>query len=369
MLLPREELEKLGILHPEIEQVCQPPPPPPQIQRHWFIPANNPQHLKDNPRPKVDLSDASLMRAGMAAMEKGTNADLAPLPAEEEFYHAIPMRDGFNSTLKILKPAAEKDPGPLVVLVFGGGFVGGTVDQLTKTARALRTLFGATVVSISYRLAPEWKFPYAQHDTEDSMKWIAAHATDELLVSDPQKGFLMGGVSAGGALTAAFSRIFQDSPLAFPLTGQWLCIPSVMDPPIVPEKYRSYHISSEQFASGAFFSRETREWLHKLVQHDIHSPLRYAINSTSPLEGQPKTYFQVDGMDPLRDDGLIYEEMLKEAGVPTKINVYPGCPHGHFAAFPSLKVSKEADVDTVVGFGWLLGREIARDDAAKALGM
>ena len=327
------------------------------------------QYLKANPRPKVDLSEASTMRKGMDMMERLVTGDLPPLPELEEFYHSIPMRDGFSSAMKILKPAAGGPPGPLIVLCFGGGFVGGTMEQLSKTARALRTLYGATVVSISYRLAPEWKFPFAQHDTWDSLKWIAGNATGSLLSSDPQRGFLMGGVSAGGALTAALSRIFQEEPIAYPLTGQWLCVPSVMDPPIVPEKYKEYHISSEQFAGGAFFSKETRTWLHKLVEHDINSPLRYAINSTSPLSGQPRTYFQVDGMDPLRDDGLIYEEMLKEAGVPTKIDLYPGCPHGHFAAFPGLKVSKEADIDTIVGFAWLLGKETGREEAAKALGM
>ena len=243
------------------------------------------------------------------------------------------------------------------------------MDQYSKTARALRTLFGATVVSISYRLAPEYKFPYAQHDTWDNLKWIGSNATGSLLSSDPTKGFLMGGVSAGGALTAALSRIFQSEPLAFPLTGQWLCVPSVMDPPIVPDKYKDYHISSEQFATGEFFSKETRTWLRKLVQQDNHSPLRYAVNSTTPLSGQPKTYFQVDGLDPLRDDGLIYEEMLKEAGVPTKIDLYPGCPHGHSMAFPGLKVSNEAEVDTIVGFGWLLGQEVSREEAAKAFGL
>lgn len=317
----------------------------------------------------MDLTDAIIMRKGMDMMEKVANGDLPPLPKEEEFYHEIPMRDGFSSAMKILKPAAGSQPGPLIVLCFGGGFVGGTMEQFSRLARALRTLFNATVVSISYRLAPEYKFPYAQHDALDSLKWIASNASGSLLSSDPAKGFLMGGVSAGGSLTAACSRLFQAEPIAVPLTGQWLCVPSVMDPPIVPEKYKEYHISSEQFAAGEFFSKETRTWLHKLVQHDIHSPLRYAINATTPLAGQPKTYFQVDGMDPLRDDGLIYEDMLKEAGVPTKIDLYPGCPHGHAMGFPSLKVSKDADVDTVVGFGWLLGQDVTREQAAKALGM
>ena len=39
-------------------------------------------------------------------------------------------------------------------------------------------------------------------------------------------------------------------------------------------------------------------------------------------KGLPPAYLQISGLDPLRDDGLIYEKVLREAGVPTKLEVY-----------------------------------------------
>jgi acetyl esterase/lipase len=200
------------------------------------------------------------------------------------------------------------------------------------------------------------------------MRWIASNSGDASLNADPNKGFLMGGVSAGASLTGAFSRIFQDSPLAHPLTGLWLCVPSLAHSEIVPEKFKPYYLSNEQQAKNPFFSAESRKNLESLVEWDISSPMRYAFNSTNDLKHQPKTYFQVDGADPLRDDGLIYDEMLKEAGVETKMDFYPGCPHAHFQGFPGLEVTIRANIDTVVGFGWLLGKEISREAAAEALG-
>ena len=58
------------------------------------------------------------------------------------------------------------------------------------------------------------------------------------------------------------------------------------------------------------------------------------------------------------DDGLIYEQVLREHGVSTKLDIWPGLPHAHFSFLPTLEVTKKALVDTLVGFGWLLGVKI-----------
>lgn len=303
----------------------------------------------------------------MAQSEQQMSDIAGPTPeGVDEFTHDIPMRDGHLSSGWIYKPSSGS-LGPLIVLAFGGGFVGGSSHQFVMYARPLVKLLGATVVSISYRLAPENKFPVGQMDAWDNMKWIADNATDKLLHADPSKGFIMGGVSAGGSITACLSRKFQDEPLAHPLTGQWLCIASTMGPNEVPEQYKDHHISTKQMAKGPGFTQETREKMKRMVQVDERSDLRYATNSTTPISGQPKTYSQVDGVDPLRDDGLIYDEMLKEAGIETKLDFYPGCPHGHMHGFQGLEVTDRANIDTIVGIGWLLGRQISRADAAREL--
>ncbi len=69
----------------------------------------------------------------------------------------------------------------------------------------------------------------------------------------------------------------------------------------------------------------------------------------------PPTYFQICGTDPLRDEAFIYEEILREEnGVKTKVDIYPGLPHGFWSYFPEAGFSKKLQEDCVGGMKWLL---------------
>lgn len=218
-----------------------------------------------------------------------------PPSATKEFFHDIAMSDGYMSSLKIHKPT-EDIPGPLIVLCFGGGFIAGDNNQMTPVARALVGLFGATVVSISYRLAPEHLFPQSHLDAIDSLKWIAENATGPVLVSDPTKGFILGGASAGACITASVSRRVQEDKLAYPLTGQWLNIPPIMDLASCPEKYKSHFISPGQNADAPILPQAAIDMMAATCKWDMSSDLRCAVLSKTPISDQPRTYFQVCGM-------------------------------------------------------------------------
>ncbi|KAK5127090.1 hypothetical protein LTR85_008450 [Meristemomyces frigidus] len=344
MLLEPEELKKSSQIDPQIVEFAQ-----------------------KNPSPPPDWENADAMAANLAAMTAMTLEQIGPPESgitEEE--QLIPMRDGFKSTIKVHKPSSPPSSGsPLIVLIFGGGWISGGKDQMTPFARPMVRLFGAVVVNISYRLAPEHKFPKSQEDSWDGVKWIAEHASD--LGADPRLGFVVGGVSAGGTCTAVVTTLAVEEKLSPPITGQWLCIPSLMDEQHVPEKYKKYFLSPKHNADAPVLNAVAMAALKKHTDWDNNSPLRYPILSKAPLGDLPPTYFQADGMDPIRDDALIYDEMLKEAGVSTRIDFYPGCPHGHFMFMPGMKISNKATGDLFVGVGWLLGKEISGEEGLKAM--
>lgn len=231
-------------------------------------------------------------------------------------------------------------------------------------ARALVRVFSAVVVNISYRLAPEHKFPQGWEDVWDNLVWLVSHALE--IGADPARGVIMGGTSAGASLTAVCARRAQIEPLAHPLTGQWLNVPTVLKEEQVPEDWKHLYVSMRQNADAAIFPASAMAVLQGLTGWDMNSPWRLPLNSSHPLTGLPKTYIQVDGMDCLRDDGLLYDAMLEAEGVESRCDLYAGCPHAH-ATFVPGEAAERALTDVVKNFGWMLGQIVEGGVAEKAL--
>lgn len=322
--------------------------------------------LASNPLSSTEPNDYLAVRNALSMFESRALSLIGPTPpGVVEIYHPITMRDDWINTVKIIRPAAGV-PGPLLAPAHAGGFVGGSSEQLTAEARALVRLFGATVVNVSYRRAPEHKFPTPQLDFWDCCEWISDHVDDPLLNADPSRGFILGGVSVGGSMTAALSRKFQDEPLSHALTGQWLCVASLMDDECVPARYRDIFFARKQSSDAPFLNKANLESIQRWSQWDHSSDLRYAMNSKSDMLQQPRAYLQVGAMDPYRDDTLVYDELLREADLETRIDFYFGCPHLHWMIMPQLEISRKTRIDTLVGLGWLLRRDLSREEAADA---
>ena len=63
-------------------------------------------------------------------------------------------------------------------------------------------------------------------------------------------------------------------------------------------------------------------------------------------------------MDSTRDDSLIMERVLRDAGIKTRLDIYPGLPHIFWVSYPEHSLREKYLNDTVLGFGWLLGKEV-----------
>lgn len=278
----------------------------------------------------------------------------------------VPMRDGYQNRALVFEPPASSLPKPLVVLIHGGGFCLGDSSLMRTHARAVSTLYNAVVVCISYRLAPEFKFPAAPHDVWDNLCWLSTKENAASLGVDLSTGFIVGGTSAGASLTAVVAQKWVTQAVSPSMTGLWLNMPHVIESSNVPEKYKELWFSRDQNADSFLLDKTARAFIDSTYEPDINSPEYSPFNGESPHRGLPPVYFQVNGNDPLRDDGLIYEKVLRDCGVETRIDVYPGFPHGYADVFPQLDSSRKRRIDALKGFGWLLRKEASEEAYAEA---
>ena len=137
-------------------------------------------------RPIEDMTPAEA-REQMEATSRARKAEPLPVGKVEERLFPGP---GGDIRLRLYWPREQTAPVPAIVYFHGGGHVIGSLDTHDFIARNLCGGTGAAVVSVDYRMGPEYKFPAAVDDCFAALEWVRASA--ESLGVDP----------AGSAFTA-----------------------------------------------------------------------------------------------------------------------------------------------------------------------
>jgi acetyl esterase/lipase len=318
-------------------------------------------------------SDWPGRRQLMQQIELAGTAALGPIPESvEEFWTTITLSDGWQSKAKVTRPKQMTPSGkhPLIVLFHGGAFVVGTPDQVNRPARDFAEKFGAVVVSPSYKLAPEDPWPAPMRSAWEVLGYLAKNAESEFgaNLDAPDGGFVIGGFSAGANVTAVLAGICAsgdgvDTPLAKPLTGVFTSLPGTLVEETVPDEYRSLWTSRVDNANAeGFNTAKIKVTLDAMNCTNYASPwyspigLLVAGNGHDIASRHAATYIQVGEYDPLRDDGVVYEKVLANNGVPTKIDLWKGQGHTGWTAQPgpsedALRIMGQA---TMSGMEWLL---------------
>jgi len=211
--------------------------------------------------------------------------------------------------------AGDRLPG--IVYFHGGGLVAGTLDTHDPICRALSNASGCRVLSVDYRLAPEHPFPAAVADGCAATAWIAAHA--EELCIDPRR-IGVAGDSAGATLAAVVcheSTAAAGSRLAF----QFLLCP-ITD-------FGAESDSRRSLAQGYLIDRDTLEHdlKHYLLPGTDRADPRVSPLRAGDVSRLPPTAVHTAEFDPLRDEGQLYAERLRESGVPALYRCHPGMIH------------------------------------------
>ena len=107
----------------------------------------------------------------------------------------------------VYRPPAETAKKMAIVHFHGGGFTGGSKDNLAARLKAL-TGRGYVNIAVQYRLGGVAKWPAQIEDVKASIRWARVHAAD--LGVDPRR-IACAGYSAGGYLSL-FAAATQNRP-------------------------------------------------------------------------------------------------------------------------------------------------------------
>ncbi|MBI2770780.1 MAG: alpha/beta hydrolase [Burkholderiales bacterium] len=267
-----------------------------------------------------------------AAYEAGAGVLEVPkaaLARVEDF--RIPARDGHPLPARLYSPADHALP---VLLYFhGGGFTIGSVASHDVLCRELARLSGCMVVSLDYRLAPEHRFPVAVNDAWDATQWLTSHAAQ---VGAVPGRLALGGDSAGGTQAAVCALLARDAGL--PVALQMLFYPGTAAYQDTP--------SHEKFAHGLVLEKPHIDYFFdQYIAPQDRGDWRFSPLSAPDLDGVAPAWIGLAECDPLVDEGLLYADRLRLAGVPVDIEIYRGVTHEFIKMGRAIPEARQAHAD------------------------
>ncbi len=225
--------------------------------------------------------------------------------------------------------------GRALVWVHGGAFIGGYLDMPEAHWVALELASrGIPVLAVDYtKCLGDVHHPVPSDDVIAAWEYARAHARD--LVGVDADALLLGGASAGGALTSGVTAQLRDAGAALP-AGLVLVYPVAH-----PDGGRPGHLPdpaspTTQLALNYAGSAEA-----------LADPHVFAGLGSG--EGFPRTLIVVCELDGLRPSGEAFAALLADAGVDVTLHLEPGADHAHInePADPTALPTVEAIADWI----------------------
>jgi acetyl esterase len=226
---------------------------------------------------------------------------------------------------RVYRPTANKN-APIVLLIHGGGWVSGSIEEAEPVARHLAADSGAVVVSTSYRLAPEHPFPAGLNDCEATLRWVRAEASN--YGGDPAR-LAIGGASAGANLAAVMAL---RAPAAFKAQ---LLFYGVLGNSLETASYR-------EFADGRFgLPRDRMKMYFDLYagpNANLDDPAITPMNGD--LKSLPPSWVCAAECDVLHDDSVLFYNKLTALRSGDQFILAEGVNHGFINRVRHLPMAK-----------------------------
>lgn len=264
----------------------------------------------------------SLLAQSQTAQPAAVGEDAASAPGKVEisFGETYAQRGDTQLKADMYVPAGE-GPFPAVLVVHGGAWRSGTRAQLGGLAEKLAE-GGYTAAAISYRLAPQDKFPAQLEDCQAALRWMRTEAARWKI--DPAR--IAGlGYSAGGhlvTLLGALNGATIDGDAATDQIDDALRLQAVVAGG-APCEFQTMPADSRGLAFWLGGTRGEKPDLYRLA-----SPTAFATGDDPPMffyHGEGDRLVSVESPQAMCDK-------LAAAGATGQLHVVPRVGHGGAAA-------------------------------------
>lgn len=289
--------------------------------------------------PTITADMIPMMREGLG-IDLSVDQLLQDAGIERED-HTIAGYGGDAIEVTVLRPRGRTGTGPGIYHTHGGGMILG--DRLVGIATLIPWMLAhdAAVVTVEYRLAPEFPDPYPVEDCYAGLVWTGEHAAE--LGIDPAR-LIIAGASAGGGLAAGTALLARDrsGPV---LAGQMLICPMLDD--------RDVTVSTAQIDGVGVWDRGSNLTGWTALLGDRRGTGDVSIYAAparaTDLSGLPPAYIDCGSAEVFRDEDVAYATALWHAGVQAELHVWAGGFHGFDMMAPHAALA-QASVTTRDGW-------------------
>jgi len=217
-------------------------------------------------------------------------------------------------------PREGEGPFPALVCIHGGGWHGGSRQQLDKSIETFAGR-GYVAITVSYRLAPDAKFPAQIEDCKAAVRWLRANAKG-LKINPDRIGAL--GYDAGAHLACLLGTTDERDGLEGNgghgrQSSRVQAVVSFFGPTDFTTRSWSKEFEAQVFLPFLGASFDDKPDLYKRA-----SPISYVSKDDPPF-----LFFHgtEDKLVNIRHSKLLAEK-LQEVGVPARVVVLEGEGHG-----------------------------------------
>ena len=305
-------------------------------QARVLIAGAYPPHFNADPKNAAEWKELIERRAAIG---------IAAVPVLEQklgVTHEAKVMGGVKVFIVTPKTIPEQNRNRLLVHVHGGGYVFAPREAALPEAILLAGFGGFRVISVDYRMPPDFPYPAAMDDAMAVWK-------EAVKMADPRNMAIFG-TSTGGGMTLAMVLRARDEGLPLPAA-------------IAPGTPWS-----DLTKTGDTY--ETNEWVDNVLVtwdgwlgraaklyangHDLKDPQLSPIYGD--FHGFPPTILTSGTRDLFLSNTVRTHRKLRQAGVVADLNVYEGQSHGQYGADVNAPETKEAFTDIAVFFDKYLGR-------------